>query len=65
VAENDRAGVAPWGVVARLRLGEALIHRERPDAARDALQEAAARAETLEMAAPAAAARRLLGALVA
>jgi tetratricopeptide (TPR) repeat protein len=62
VAENDRAGAAPWGVVACLRLGEALLHSGRHDAARDALQETVARAEALEMAAPAADARRLLAA---
>jgi tetratricopeptide (TPR) repeat protein len=64
-AENDRAGAGPFAAVALLRLGEALTARGEHDAARDALQQAAARAEALAMPAVAADARRLLGAAAA
>ena len=58
VAENDRAGAGPAAAVALLRLGETL---GEPEAARDALQQAAQRADALDMPALAADARRLLG----
>jgi len=54
VAENDRAGAGPAAAVALLRLGETLGERE-------VLQEAAQRADALDMPALAADARRLLG----
>jgi DNA-binding SARP family transcriptional activator len=60
VAGNDRAGAAPHAATALLRLGETLRERRRPDAARAALGEAAARADVLAMPTLAGAARRLL-----
>ena len=62
VAENDRAGAGPHAAVALLRLGEALADRGRLDAARDVLEQAAKRADALDMPALAADAGRLLGA---
>jgi hypothetical protein len=65
VAENDRAGAGPHAAIALLRLGEALTDRGEQGSARDALQQAAERADALYMPALAADARRLLGAPVA
>jgi DNA-binding SARP family transcriptional activator/tetratricopeptide (TPR) repeat protein len=65
VAENDRAGAGPHAATALLRLGEALAQDGEQDAARDALQQAASRAEALDMPSLAADARRLLDATVA
>jgi tetratricopeptide (TPR) repeat protein len=65
VDDNDRVGAAPHAVVALMRLGETLAASGQRGAARDALQRAAGRAEALDMAAPAADARRLLDTPVA
>jgi DNA-binding SARP family transcriptional activator/tetratricopeptide (TPR) repeat protein len=65
VAENERAGAAPHAAVARLRLGETLAHRGEQETARDVLQQAAKRADELDMPALVAHARRLLGTPVA
>ena len=65
MAENDRAGAGPHAAVALLRLGEALAHAGEQDAARDVLQQAAKRADALDMPTLAADAGRLLGATVA
>jgi len=65
VAENDRAGAGPHAVAALLCLGEALAQRGEQESARDVLQQAAKRADALEMPTLAADAGRLLGATVA
>jgi tetratricopeptide (TPR) repeat protein len=65
VAENERAGAAPHAAVARLRLGETLAHRGEQETARDVLQQAAKRADELDMPALVAHAQRLLGTPVA
>jgi DNA-binding SARP family transcriptional activator len=65
VAENDRAGAAPHAASALLRLGEELTARGEPAAARDVLQQAAKRAEALDMTVLAADAARLLHATAA
>ncbi|HEV2785986.1 MAG TPA: hypothetical protein VGV67_06335, partial [Solirubrobacteraceae bacterium] len=65
VAENDRAGVRPHAATALLRLGEVLAQRGDHGPARDALQQAAGRAQALDMPSLAADAGRLLGASVA
>jgi hypothetical protein len=65
VAENDRAGAAPHTAVALVRLGEALAQRGEQEPARDVLQQAASRAQALDMPALATEARRLLAAPVA
>lgn len=65
VAANDRAGAGLHAALALLRLGEALTAAGRRDAARDALQQAASRADSLAIPALAAAARRLLATAVA
>jgi DNA-binding SARP family transcriptional activator len=62
VAENDRAGDGPHAAVALLRLGEALTRRGEHEPARDVLQQAAGRADALDMPALAADARRPLAA---
>jgi tetratricopeptide (TPR) repeat protein len=64
VAENDRAGAGPHAATALLRLGETLARGGDQEAARDMLQQAAKRAEALDMPALAAEAGRLLGASV-
>jgi DNA-binding SARP family transcriptional activator len=61
VAENDRVGAAPHAAVALLHLGEALAAGGERDSARDVLQQAAQRAEALDMPVLAADAGRLLG----
>jgi DNA-binding SARP family transcriptional activator len=63
-AENDRAGAGPHAAAALLRLGEALTDRGDQDAAGDVLQQAAKRADALDMPMLAADARRLLNATV-
>ena len=60
VAANERAGAGPHAALALLRLGEALIAGGRQESARDALQQAARRADSLAIPALAADARRLL-----
>ena len=65
VAENDRAGAGPHAVAALLRLGETLTAGGEQEAARDALQQAATRADALGMPVVAADAGRLLGATAA
>jgi tetratricopeptide (TPR) repeat protein len=65
VAENERAGAGPHAAAALLRLGETLTHGGEQESARDVLQQAARRADELDMPALAADARRLLGATVA
>jgi DNA-binding SARP family transcriptional activator/tetratricopeptide (TPR) repeat protein len=65
VAENDRAGAEPHAAVALLRLGEVLIERGEPTAARDVLQRATERADALDMSTVATDARRLLAAPIA
>ncbi|HYP48912.1 MAG TPA: tetratricopeptide repeat protein, partial [Thermoleophilaceae bacterium] len=65
LAENDRAGAAPHAAVALLRLGEALAEGGEHEAARDALRQAAGRADALDMPALAADVERLLDASVA
>jgi tetratricopeptide (TPR) repeat protein len=65
VAENDRAGAWPHAAAALLRLGEALARDGEHGAARDVLQQAAQRAQALDMPTRAADARRLLDAPVA
>jgi tetratricopeptide (TPR) repeat protein len=65
VAENDRVGAGPYAAAALLHLGEALASSGEHDSARDVLEQAAARADALDMPAVAADARRLLGATVA
>ena len=64
VAENDRAGAGPDAAAALLRLGETLTHRGEQETARDALQQAAKRADALDMPNLAADAGRLLDATV-
>jgi tetratricopeptide (TPR) repeat protein len=64
VAENDRAGALPHAAAALLSLGETLARGGEEDAARDALQQAARRAQALDMPDLAADAGRLLGATV-
>ena len=65
VAENDRVGAGPAAAAALLRLGETLAHRGEHESSRDALQQAAKRADALDMPTLAADAGRLLGAAVA
>jgi tetratricopeptide (TPR) repeat protein len=65
VAANERAGAGPHAALALLRLGEALVAGGQPESAREALQQAARRADSLAIPALAADARRLLGATVA
>jgi DNA-binding SARP family transcriptional activator len=65
VAENDRAGAGPHAAVALLRLGEALVDRGEPAAARDVLQRATERADALDMPPVATEARRLLATPIA
>jgi tetratricopeptide (TPR) repeat protein len=65
VAENERVGAAPYATGALLHLGEALMSAGAHASARDVLEQAAARAEELDMPVVAADARRLLGATVA
>jgi DNA-binding SARP family transcriptional activator len=65
VAENERAGAGPHAASALLRLGETLTHGGEHDSARDVLQQAAKRADALDMPRVAADAGRLLGATVA
>jgi DNA-binding SARP family transcriptional activator len=65
VAENDRAGAGPHAAAALLRLGESLAHGGMQESARDVLQQAAKRADALDMPTLAADARRLLDATVA
>lgn len=65
VAENDRAGADPHAAVALLRLGETLTHAGEQESARDVLQQAAKRADALDMPTLAADAGWLLGATVA
>ena len=65
VAENDRAGAAPYAAAALLRLGETLAQAGERDSARDAMQQAAARADALDMPALVADAGRRLGATAA
>ena len=65
VAENDRACAGPHAAAALLRLGETLIQGGDQGSAREALQQAAERAEALAMPKLAADAERLLGATVA
>jgi DNA-binding SARP family transcriptional activator len=65
VTDNDRAGAGPHAAAALLRLGETLTHGGEQDSARDVLQQAAKRADALDMPALAADARRLLAAPVA
>jgi tetratricopeptide (TPR) repeat protein len=60
VAVDDAAGAGPHAAVALLRLGELLLERGRHETAGDVLRDAAGRAQELELAAPAAEARRLL-----
>jgi tetratricopeptide (TPR) repeat protein len=64
VAENDRAGAAPYAAVALLRLGELHAAMGEHEPARDALQQAARRAEALGMPTLAADAGRRLAATV-
>jgi hypothetical protein len=65
VAENDRAGARPQAAVALLRLGEALIDRGEPAAARDVLMRTTERADALDMPTVATDARRLLATPIA
>jgi hypothetical protein len=65
VAENDRAGAGPHAAAALLRLGETLTHAGERESGRDVLQQAAKRADALDMPMLAADAGRLLGATVA
>jgi tetratricopeptide (TPR) repeat protein len=65
VAANDRAGAGPHAARALLRLGEALTAAGQQESAREALQRAARRADSLAIPTLAADARRLLGATVA
>jgi tetratricopeptide (TPR) repeat protein len=65
LAENDRAGAGPHAAVALLRLGETLAQSGEPGPARDALQQAARRAEALAMPALVADAEQLLDATAA
>jgi tetratricopeptide (TPR) repeat protein len=65
VAANDRAGAGPHAALALLRLGEALTASGQQESAREPLQQAARRAESLAIPTLAADARRLLGATVA
>jgi DNA-binding SARP family transcriptional activator/tetratricopeptide (TPR) repeat protein len=60
VGDNERAGARPYAAMALLRLGELLAVRGVEGPARDALQQAAALAGALDMAAVVADARRLL-----
>jgi hypothetical protein len=59
VTENDRAAAGPHAAAALLHLGGALASAGQQRAARDVLEQAAARAEALEMPALAADAARL------
>ena len=65
LAENDRAGAGPHAAVTLLRLGETLAQSGEPGPARDALQQAARRAEALAMPALVADAEQLLDATAA
>ena len=65
VAENDRVGAGPYAAASLLRLGEALAASGEHDSARDILEQAVARAETLDMPVVAAHAARLLAATAA
>jgi DNA-binding SARP family transcriptional activator len=65
VAENDRVGAGPHAAVALLRLGETLSQGGEQEAARAVLQQAAKRADALDMPRLVADAERLLGASVA
>ena len=65
VAENDRAGAGPHAAARAPAPRRDARARRGADAARDALQQAAARADALAMPALAADAGRLLGASVA
>ena len=60
VAANDRAGAGPHAALALLRLGEALMAGGQQESAREALQQAARRAESLAIPPLATDARRLL-----
>jgi DNA-binding SARP family transcriptional activator len=60
VAENERARAGPHAAAALLYLGETLASSGEHDAARDTLEQAAARADALEMPVLAADAARLL-----
>ena len=64
VAENDRAGAGPHAAAALMRLGEALAQVGEHEWARDVLQQAARRADALQMPTLAAEAARRLGATV-
>jgi tetratricopeptide (TPR) repeat protein len=65
VAENDRAGAGPHAAAALLHLGETLARGGEQESARDVLQQAAKRADALDMPTLSADAGRLLGATVA
>ena len=65
VAENDRVGAGPYAAASLLRLGEALAASGEHDSARDILEQAVARAETLDMPVVAANAARLLASTAA
>jgi tetratricopeptide (TPR) repeat protein len=65
VTENDRAGAGPHAAAALLRLGETLTDGGEQESARDVLQQAAKRADALDMPTLSADARRLLSATVA
>ena len=65
VAENDRAGAGPHAATALLRLGETLTDCGQQESARDVLQQAAKRADALDMPTLAADAARLLSATIA
>jgi DNA-binding SARP family transcriptional activator/tetratricopeptide (TPR) repeat protein len=60
VAENDRAGAGPHAAAALLRLGETHARAGERDSARDILQQAAKRADALDLPTLAAEAGRLL-----
>jgi DNA-binding SARP family transcriptional activator/tetratricopeptide (TPR) repeat protein len=64
IEEDDRAGAGPHAATALLRLGEALAESGEHDQARDALQQAAARADALGMPALVAAVERQRAATV-
>jgi DNA-binding SARP family transcriptional activator len=65
VAENDRAGAGPHAAAALLHLGETLTHGGEQESARDVLQQAAKRADALDMPTLSADAGRLLSATIA
>jgi tetratricopeptide (TPR) repeat protein len=65
VALNDSAGAGPHAAAALLHLGETLANAGEHDSARDVLQQAAKRADALDMPTLAADAARLLGTTVA